>query len=177
MADEMKFRAETQQDIEEIEKEKQKKKFELASVDLNYFFENFIKKDMFVKEEDLGDGLVIRVKPLNIGELIEAEGILRNMNPDIAMDAMVRLRAAAILSKAIMKIGDNLIEKPGLDEESINYRRFTLYSQLIQMPPIIIEKMYRVYLDAVEEQATYYSTPVDDIMKKSEDFSTAPSEE
>lgn len=175
--DAMKFHADTEQDRAEIEKETQKKKIEFASMDLNTFFEGFIKKGEFNEEHDFGNGMKVTVKPLNMGELIEAEAIIRNTNPNIPMDSMVKLRAASILSKAIIKIGDNVIERPDMDAEQISMRRFTLYAQLIKMPPHLITKMYEFYLEVVQKQNTFYTAPVSDVLDKAEDFSRAPSEE
>jgi hypothetical protein len=81
------------------------------------------------------------------------------------------------LSKAIVKIGGNLIEREDMDEEQIRMRRFTLYTQLIKMPPHLLTKMYAFYLETVQKQDAFYTAPVDDVLNKAEDFSTAPSEE
>lgn len=172
----MKFKAETEQDREEIAAETQKKKIEFASMDLNTFFEGFIKQGRIAEEHDFGNGMTVSLRPLNMGELIEAEAIIRNSNPDIPMDSMVKLRAASILSKAIIKIGGNLIEREDMDEEQIRMRRFTLYTQLIKMPPHLITQMYAFYLETVHKQDAFYSAPVDDVLNKTEDFSKAPSE-
>lgn len=174
---EMKFKAETAQDRAEIEAEAQKKKIEFASMDLNTFFEGFIKQGVFTEEHDFGNGMKVTVKPLNMGELIEAEAIIRNSNPNIPMDSMVKLRAAAILSKAIVKIGDSVIERTDMDEEQISMRRFTLYAQLIKMPPSLITKMYAFYIEVVQKQDAFYTAPVGDMIDKAEDFLKAPSEE
>ena len=173
----MKFRADTEQDRAEIEAEAQKKRIEFASMDLNTFFEGFIKEGQFTEESDFGNGMKVTVKPLNMGELIEAEAIIRNSNPNIPMDSMVKLRAASILSKAITKIGDSVIERSDMTEEQISMRRFTLYAQLIKMPPSLITKMYAFYLEVVKKQDEYYTMPIKDVLDKNEDFSTAPSEE
>ena len=175
--DEMKFNADTKQDREEIAEETKKKRFDFATMEINSFFDNIIKKNQFVREKDFGNGFVIKVKPLNVGELIEAEAIIRNGNPKIPIDTMVKLRAAAILSKAILQIGDKPVESEELTEEENQMRRFALYSRLIQTPPLLITDMYKFYLSVVAEEEAFYSASAKDINDKIEDFSTAPSEQ
>lgn len=175
--DEMKFNADTEQDRKEIAEEEKKKRFDFATLDINSFFEDIIKKNQFVREKDFGNGFVIKLKPLNVGELIEAEAIIRNGNPGIPIDTMVKLRAAAILSKAIIQIGNKPVESDELTDEENQMRRFALYSQLIQLPPLLITDMYSFYLSAVAEEEAFYSASGKDIDNKIEDFSTAPSEQ
>ena len=174
--DEMKYSVDTEQDKKEIETEEKKKRFDFATMDVNAFFDNVIKKNQFVREKDFGNGFVITVRPLNVGELIEAEAIIRNGNPKIPIDTMVKLHAAAILSKAIVKIGSKPIEDDNYTDEEIQLRRFALYSKLIQMPPLLITDMYKFYLATVQEEESFYSS-ASDLDKKIEDFSIAPSEQ
>lgn len=142
------------QEVEELKKDP-----DTISRDLNSFFENFIKKNQLVKEYDFGNDFKVKMRPCQTAELMDAELFVRGQNPGVPVDTMVKLRAAAILSKAITSLCGVEIEKPDASEDENNIRRISLYTKLLELPPDLIEKMYECYINVVDEQARMYTTP------------------
>lgn len=154
--DEMRYKVENQKDIEEIEEGKEKNK----TRDISSFFENFIKKNKFIKEYDFGNDFKVSMHPCTTGELMEAELFVRGQNPGIPVDTMIKLRSAAILSQAIDSLCGVKIEDPAQSEDDIMLRRTTLYTKILSLPPDLVEKMYECYLDVVDKQAELYKNPL-----------------
>lgn len=122
---------------------------------LNVFFESFIKTGHVVLEEEIVPDLKIKVRPLNTGELLSAEAILKTGGgmPD---DIVAKVRAASILSQAIISINEIDIESdesaPGIN----SMKRVQLYQTLLKMPPIVVHKGYKLYVKAVKMQNEKY---------------------
>lgn len=154
---EMKYQMNSEQDRKEVEEIK--KDPATISKDLNGFFEGFIKKNQLIKEYDFGNDFKVKMRPCKTAELMDAELFVRGQNPGVPIDTMVKLRAAAILSKAIVSLCGVEIEKPELDEKDNDIRRISLYTKLLDLPPELIEKMYQSYIDVVDEQAGMFSNP------------------
>ena len=127
--------------------------------ELSIFFENFLKEGTIVKEKEIVPGLKIKIKVLNTEELLVAESILSNQNPHIPSDVIIKVRAASILSQAIVKLNDMDIERDNLSEEENNARRRGLYKQVLKMPALVIQKAYEFYIEAVQEQNSIYDNP------------------
>jgi hypothetical protein len=139
------------------------------SEDLNLFFNNFIKAGTVTKEEDIVPGLRLKVKVLNTGELLTAESVLQLSNPNIPFDVVEKVRAASILSQAILEINGVPVEKDDMKPEQNSQRRSALYSQLLKMPALVVQKSYELYVTAVREQNKLYTTD-GEIEKKAENF-------
>ena len=133
--------------------------------DLNLFFENFLKTSELIKEKEITPGLTVKLRVLSAGDLLVAQSIMGHS--DSPTDIVVKIRAASILSQALISINEMVIERDGFTEREIRERRVALYSQLLKMPSMVIQKMYELYLEAVEEQNnkyTNFSETTDDIV-------------
>ena len=155
---EMRYKMDSEKDRKEVDDLKHSP--ENVTRDLNSFFENFIKKNKFVKKYDFGNDFTVSMRPCTTGELMEAELFVRGQNPNIPIDTMVRLRSAAILSQAIEELCGVQIENPEQTEDENMLRRTTLYTQLLSLPPDLVEKIYECYLETVDEQAKLYKNPL-----------------
>lgn len=153
----MKYQMNSQEDVNEVNELRESP--DTISKDLTSFFENFIKKNQLVKEFDFGNDFKVMLRPCRTAELMDAELFVRGQNPGVPVDTMVKLRAAAILSKSIVSLCGVDIEKPEADEKQNDMRRIALYSKLLDLPPDLIEKMYECYIQVVDEQAAMYTTP------------------
>lgn len=122
--------------------------------DLNLFFENFLKTTELVKEREITPGLTVKLRVLNAGDLLVAESIMSHS--DSPSDIVVKIRAASILSQSLISINEVEIERKGFTDREIRERRVALYGQLLKMPSMIIQKMYELYLEAVQEQNSKY---------------------
>ena len=123
--------------------------------DLSMIFENFIKTGVVEKEKEVVPGFKIKVKVLNTGELLVAESI---MNTSTApSDIVARVRAASILSQAIITLNGSPVEREDLSKEDIRVRRAMLYTELLKMPAMAIHKAYEFYIECVDEQNNKYS--------------------
>lgn len=123
--------------------------------DLFNIFDGFVKKGTVVEEREVISGFKVKLKVLNVSELMEAESII---NIDRApSDIVAKVRGASILSQAILTLNGNDIEKENLTKEEIRTRRFILYKQLLTLPAIVIQKIYSFYIECVEKQEGYYS--------------------
>ncbi|MGL5715990.1 MAG: hypothetical protein ACRCX2_23445 [Paraclostridium sp.] len=132
--------------------------------DLNLFFDSFIKTTELVREKEVVPGLTVKLRALNAGDLLVAQSIMSHS--DSPTDIVVKIRAASILSQSLLNLNDMDIEREGFTEKEIRDRRVLLYSQLLKMPGIVIQKMYEFYLEVVEEQNEKYKNfpkTVDDI--------------
>lgn len=148
----------------------QNKKVEDFTVtdDLNIFFDNFIKSGEVVKEKEIAPNFKVKLRVLNTGELLSAESIMK-ATTDIPADIVAKVRAASILSQAIISINDLEIEKNNLTQEENNMRRVNLYKQLLKMPAIVIQKSYELYIEAVKEQNDLYEN-LDETIEKVKNF-------
>lgn len=122
--------------------------------DLSMIFENFIKTGNVEEEKEIVPGFKIRVKVLNTGELLVAESIMNNSTAPA--DIVARVRAASILSQAILSLNGSIIEREDLTKEDIRVRRAMLYTELLRMPAMVIHKAYEFYIDCVNEQNNKY---------------------
>lgn len=123
--------------------------------DLFNIFDGFVKKGTVVEEREVISGFKVKLKVLNVSELMEAESII---NIDRApSDIVAKVRGASILSQAILTLNGNDIEKENLTKEEIRTRRFILYKQLLTLPAIVIQKIYSFYIECVKKQERYYS--------------------
>lgn len=136
--------------------------------DLINLFDNFIKPGVVIKEKEVIPGLTVKLKVLNTGELLTAESII-GLNKDIPLDVAQKVRAAGILTYAIISINGVNIEREDASVEENRQRRVLLYNQLLQMPPFIIQKMYMLYLEAVKEQEQMYNN-VEELKQNIENF-------
>lgn len=166
MADEMKYKVGTGERREQIETER--KNMHNSARDLSDFFEGFIKKNKLIRTRDFGHDFVVSMHPCSMEDLIEAELLIKGDNMQIPVDTLVRLRSAAILSKAIVSIAGLEIEIDD-DTQKTRYRKYALYDQLLHLPPELLKQMYEFYLEIVEEQNQYYSSG-DELKNNIENF-------
>jgi len=131
-------------------KEKETMEDENMNADLNNFFENFIKSGAVEDEEEVVPGFKIKVKVLDTGELLIAESIMNSSTAP--SDIVARVRAASILSQALISINSIPIERDDYDAQESRMRRSLLYKQLLKMPAMVIEKAYAFYIKCVKDQ-------------------------
>ena len=136
------------------DKEKKQMEDENMNSDLNLFFDGFIKTGNVVEEKEVTQGFKVKVKVLDTGELLIAESIMSNSSAPV--DIVARVRAASILSQAIISINEIPIDRDDYTEKEIRMRRGLLYKQLLKMPPVVVEKAYRFYIECVEKQNSKY---------------------
>ena len=129
-----------------------------AESDLSLFFENFIKTGIVTKEREIVPGFKVKLKVLNIGELMSAETISFQMNSDFPVDVVLKLRSASVLSQAILSVNGIEILKDSNTKQENRSRQNLLYRQLLDMPAYVIQKTYELYIEAVEEQNNIYKT-------------------
>lgn len=123
--------------------------------DLSMIFDNFIKTGVVEKEKEIVRGFKLRLKVLNTGELLVAESIMNNSTAP--SDIVARVRAASILSQAIISLNGSEIERDDLEKDEIRVRRAMLYTELLKMPAMVIHKAYEFYIDCVNEQNNKYN--------------------
>ena len=127
------------------------KKVEEVSQDILNIFDTFIKKGTIEREREIIPGLKIKLRPLSLGEVSDAEARVNHMS-DVSPDVVHKIRSAIILSEAIIALNDSPIEKENTEIADIKIRRRSLYIKLMQMPTSIIMKIWEEYLSAVKEQ-------------------------
>ena len=148
------------------------------------FFKDFILKSKVYKEKEVAPGFSVRVRALSAEEIIEAESVVATLSDYlIVSDVAVRIRSCSILSYAVEKLGDNEIytqeELDAVTKEAkdmANLKRASMYNNLMKLPPLLLNKVYDLYLEAVKEQNELYSDP-EKVGEKSKNFSKHPSEE
>jgi hypothetical protein len=127
--------------------------------ELANFFEGFLKEGVIIREKEVVPGFKVKLKVLNTEELLVAESILKNQNPHIPSDVVIKVRAASILSQAILKLNDMDVEREDLSDSENELRRRALYKQVLRMPALVIQKTYEFYVEAVQEQNALYEEP------------------
>ena len=133
--------------------------------DLLNFFEEFLKPGVVIKEKEVVDGFKIKLKVLNSEELLQAESILLNSNSTIPVDILHKVRAASILSQSILQLNGIVIDKEEAPKEEARLRRHELYKQILKMPAILVQKTYEFYIEAVNEQNSFYENGKESIEK------------
>ena len=152
--------------------------------DLASFFENYIKTGVVRKEAMIAPNIFVRLHALNVEEILQAEmNVMKAAEGLTIDDVFLRLRACAILALAIERLGDKDLytqeEIEGLSEDAVRSKLQTqagVYSILMKLPPALVMKMYDLYVEAVNEQNSYYEN-AGEIIEKSENFSKHPTEE
>lgn len=131
-----------------IEKENENK-------DLDLLLNDFIKNGIVEKTKLIVPGFKVRLKVLDTGELLTAEAF---MDMSVApKDIVARVRAASILSQAIISINDVDIIPEGFDSQNyIISRKRDLYQKLLKMPAMVVQKTYEFYIECVKEQNDKY---------------------
>jgi hypothetical protein len=142
--------------MEENKDLEQKVKNFTVDDDLDLFFNDFIKKGHIEKEEEVVPGFKIKLKVLNTGESLSAETIMKT-EQGVPYDIVQKVRAASILSQAILSINGLQIAKDGDNAEITKLKRTGLYKRLLDMPAYVIQKAFDLYIDAVTEQTRLYS--------------------
>ena len=136
--------------------------------DLNLFFDNFIKSGEVIKEKEVAPGFVVKLRVLNTGELLSAETVMLSIE-NTPSDIVAKVRAASILSQAIISINGINIEKSDMNPETIGARRLGLYRQLLKTPAIIVQKTYALYVDGAKDQVEHYDN-FDETLEKIKNF-------
>lgn len=122
--------------------------------DLTLIFDSFIKNGEVQKEKEIAKGFKVKLRALDTGELLIAESIMDKSTAPA--DIVAKVRAASILSQAIVAVNDVPIEREDYNNIEIRRRRMQLYTQLLKMPPVIIHKTYEFYIECVEDQNSKY---------------------
>lgn len=125
--------------------------------DLQLLFDGFIKEGKVIEEKEVVPGFKVKLKVLDTGELLAAEAIMSTSTAPV--DIVARVRAASILSQAIIELNDSTIEKEGMTESDIRIRRALLYKQLLKLPAVVVQKSYSFYIDCVNKQNKIYENP------------------
>ena len=123
--------------------------------DLFNIFEDIIKPGSVEMEREVVKGFKIKLKVLDTGEAIAAESIMR-YDSRVPVDLVARARGAAILSRAIVSINDDTIERDDMSQAQKNARRDLLFKQLLKLPALIIQKAYELYIEAYQKQQEIY---------------------
>lgn len=144
--------------------------------DLINFFEDFIKKGDVSEEKKIVDGLTIKLKVLNTEELLIAESFFLNVKSGLPNDTLLKVRAANILSLALISINDSIIDKADDTDKEHDMRRKLLYQQILKMPAIVVQKMYEFYISLVKKQNSFYEN-IQATEEKIENFSQHRSEQ
>jgi len=110
---------------------------------LDNIFDDFIKPGQIQEEKEIVPGFKIKVKPLNLQDLALSD--LVNGADMMPNDVLVKVKAAKVLSMAILAVNDKLIESDDENEES--KLREALYKNLMKLPAIVVQKSYEFYLD------------------------------
>ena len=129
---------------------------EESAKDILNIFDNIIKKGEVEREKVIIPGLKVKLRPLGVGEVAEAEMKVSNM-ADASPDVIQKVKSAIILSESITAINDSPIEKDPSNITDSKIRRRTLYMKLMQMPTSVIIKMWEEYLLAVKDQEALLS--------------------
>lgn len=124
--------------------------------DLFNIFDDIIKPGNIEMEREVVKGFKVRVKVLDTGEAIAAESIMR-YDSKIPVDLVARARGAAILSRAIISINNDTIERDDMSLAQKNARRELLFKQLLKLPALIIQKAYELYVEAYKKQQEVYN--------------------
>lgn len=123
--------------------------------DLFNIFEDIIKPGSVEMEREVVKGFKIKLKVLDTGEAIAAESIMR-YDSRVPVDLVARARGAAILSRAIVSINNDTIERDDMSQAQKNARRDLLFKQLLKLPALIIQKAYELYIEAYQKQQEIY---------------------
>lgn len=123
--------------------------------DLFNIFEDIIKPGLIELEREVVKGFKIKVKVLDTGEAVAAESVMR-YDPRVPVDLVARVRGAAILSRAIVSLNNDTIEREDMTPEQISVRRDILYKQLLKLPALVIQKAYELYVEAYNKQQDVY---------------------
>lgn len=137
--------------------------------DIIKFFDTFLKPGIAVVEGEVRQGLHMTIKALTAGELIIAESLIKVHNPNTPYDIIAKIRGAAILSQAILKLGDMEIDRSDMSLADNRIRRENLYTKLLEFPPSIISDAYELYLKAVQKQNEFFDKPAE-MKEKIENF-------
>ena len=148
--------------------EKKIKDFKISD-DLSLFFDDFIKKGVTTKEEEVVPGLKVKLKVLDTNELLSAESIVFATSK-VPADIVVKVRCASILSQSILSINGMEIDKEGDTEEEKRGRRSALYRKLLEMSAYVLQKTYDLYIEAAKEQMEFYSGGLKEIDETIENF-------
>lgn len=125
--------------------------------DILNFFDNFLKPGVIIKEKEVVPGFKIKLKALNIEEMMIAESIIAA--DKMPNDILFKVRGASTLSQAIISMNDILIEHDNKSDEENRIRRYELYKNILKMAPVLIQKIYEFYIEAVNEQNAIYNDP------------------
>lgn len=123
--------------------------------DIVHFFENFLKPGVIIREKEIAPGMVVKLKALNVEEMLIAESIIEEGKAP--NDILFKVRGASTLSQAIISINDIIIEHPDKDNKENRIRRDELYRNLLKMAPVLLQKIYMFYIETVKEQDSIYS--------------------
>lgn len=127
--------------------------------ELNSLLDDFILNGRVEKTKLVVPGFNVKLKALDTGELLIAEALMDNSSAP--KDIVARVRAASILSQAIIEINDVKIDIEGAGYSVNKAKRLKLYRQLLKMPAMVVQKTYEFYLECVETQNGKYSDPTE----------------
>ncbi|MEG0728124.1 MAG: hypothetical protein RR420_00740 [Anaerovoracaceae bacterium] len=140
---------------------------------INNFFEDFIKRGQIVEEKEVLPGMNIKLRALNTEESLNAESIIRESK--LPADIVAKVRAASILSQALISINGMPIVDENDSDDIQRIKRMHMYNNLMKTAPVAVEKMYALYVQAVNKQVEIHNSP-SIMMEECENFSQHHSE-
>ena len=133
---------------------------------IDKIFDNFLKPGKIREEKTIFEGFTIAIEPLTLNDLTLVSYV--SYREGMPQDVIVKVRAARILSKAIISINGCKVAD-GEDKEEDNAARDHLYSKIMEMPAVVVEKMYQFYLEVEDKRDSIFKNP-EDVSKAIENF-------
>lgn len=155
-------------EVKEVNKEEVKK--EAISEDIISMFDTIISKGELHEDFKIADNLTLTLKVLNTGELLAAEAEATTNHPYFPMDIVNRGRIVSILTRATVAINGVDVTQNGLSKEENEARRNVLYRKIMQLPPEIVEKAHKDYINLQKKQVEALSKPIDELLEDVNSF-------
>lgn len=133
---------------------------------MNRIFDDFIKPGKIQKEKEVLKDWKIKIQPLDLKDSTIVH--LMGGNTDMPFEATAKIKSARLLSKAIISInGYNVVADGQEDRE--DELRSALYTNIMKLPPVVVEKMFQFYLEVEDERDKIFKNP-DKVAKEIENF-------
>lgn len=127
------------------------------SFEFEVFFDNLITKGRVVKEKQIAAGFKVQMRPLSAQQQLAAEAIVVAANPYMPIDTVEKLRGVSIVSQAILSVNDVLIEVEGAAQADNEVKRRALHENLMKLPTVVLDELYKFYIECVKEQNKVYA--------------------
>lgn len=143
---------------------------EAISQDIISMFDTIISKGELHQDFQIADNLTLTLKVLNTGELLAAEAEATTNHPYFPMDIVNRGRIVSILTRATVAINGVDVTQTNLSKQENEARRNTLYRKIMQLPPEIVEKAHKDYMELQSKQVEALSKPIDELLEDVKSF-------